>query len=59
LMPVHWAKFKLSLHPWKEPIERATKTADAKGVPYTTPLIGQPVIVGENYPREAWWTKVD
>ncbi|NOS94688.1 MAG: MBL fold metallo-hydrolase [Cyclobacteriaceae bacterium] len=59
LMPVHWAKFKLSLHPWKEPIERATKAAYAKGVTYTTPLIGQPVIVGESYPREAWWTKVD
>jgi L-ascorbate metabolism protein UlaG (beta-lactamase superfamily) len=59
LMTVHWAKFKLSLHPWKEPIERATKAADAKGVTYTTPLIGQPVIIGENYPREAWWTKVD
>ena len=27
LMPVHWAKFTLALHPWKEPIERLTVKA--------------------------------
>ena len=55
VMPVHWAKFKLSLHPWNEPISRFTKEAVAKGLPYTTPLIGEPVIVGESYPAKVWW----
>lgn len=22
LMPIHWGAFKLSIHPWQEPVER-------------------------------------
>ena len=53
LMPVHWAKFKLSLHAWKEPIERVIKSAKEKNVKTTTPLIGQPVVIDSNYPQES------
>lgn len=28
MLPIHWSKFKLSIHSWKEPIERAQKEAD-------------------------------
>ena len=28
LLPIHWGKFKLSLHPWTEPVERLEKAAD-------------------------------
>ncbi len=58
LMPVHWGKFKLSLHSWKEPIERACSAAAARNVILTTPLIGQPVIVGDHYPNDRWWTNI-
>ncbi len=56
LMPVHWSKFQLSLHTWKEPIERAIHAAEEKHVTLTTPMIGQTVTIGKNYPNEKWWT---
>jgi len=55
LMPVHWGKFTLSLHPWDEPIRRLTVAAADKGLPVATPMIGQPVVVGEAYPDARWW----
>ena len=55
LMPVHWGKFSISLHPWDEPINRVTKKANELNVNITTPMIGEPVEVGENYPVTRWW----
>lgn len=55
LMPVHWAKFELSLHPWDEPINRATKFATENNQPITTPLIGEPVVLNSSYPSKRWW----
>jgi L-ascorbate metabolism protein UlaG (beta-lactamase superfamily) len=55
LLPVHWGKFSLSLHPWNEPIERLMKKAEELNVNTTTPLIGEPIIIGENYPAKKWW----
>lgn len=58
MMPVHWGKFTLALHPWKEPVSRVLAAAADKGLPVTTPLIGQPVRVGGPYPAERWWEPV-
>lgn len=55
MMPVHWGKFALAYHSWKEPVERAVKAAAEKQVPITTPMIGEPVIVGGSYPHSKWW----
>ena len=55
LMPVHWGKFSISLHPWDEPIKRITKAAEDANVKLVTPLIGQPLILDEVYPTEPWW----
>jgi L-ascorbate metabolism protein UlaG (beta-lactamase superfamily) len=55
LLPVHWAKFTLSLHPWDEPIRRVTAAAAKAGLPLTTPRIGEPVVVNRHYPADAWW----
>jgi L-ascorbate metabolism protein UlaG (beta-lactamase superfamily) len=57
LMPVHWGKFKLANHPWKEPMERVLKRANELNVSVTTPLIGEPVEIGGTYPASAWWDK--
>lgn len=54
-MPVHWSKFTLALHTWKDPIERTTKAAEKLGAVITTPLIGQPVVLGEDLPKNRWW----
>jgi L-ascorbate metabolism protein UlaG (beta-lactamase superfamily) len=55
LLPVHWGKFTLSLHPWNEPIRRLTAAAAGHALPLTTPRIGEPVILGKSYPQERWW----
>lgn len=55
ILPVHWAKFALALHDWDEPIRRFVKAADSAGVTYATPMIGQPVIINEQYPKQRWW----
>ena len=55
LLPVHWGKFTLSLHPWDEPIRRAEAAAKTAGVVMTTPMIGEPVVLGGRLPQSAWW----
>ncbi len=55
LMPVHWAKFDISLHAWDEPIKRFTAAAIEKGVHMTTPMIGEPVVLDGIYPCSEWW----
>lgn len=55
LMPVHWAKFSLAMHPWNEPIRQVTVYAARVGQHITTPLIGQPVVLGHHYPSSDWW----
>jgi L-ascorbate metabolism protein UlaG (beta-lactamase superfamily) len=54
-MPVHWGKFALAFHDWDEPIKRFVKAARAANISYTTPMIGQPVVLNEDYPSEHWW----
>jgi len=55
LLPVHWGKFSLSLHAWNEPPNLVTAAAKQLGMPVTTPMIGEPVIVGQSYPATRWW----
>lgn len=59
LMPVHWSKFTLALHPWKEPIERVTKSAKELGLPFTNPRIGEPVIINGSLLQNPWWKDVE
>ncbi len=58
LMPVHWAKFALALHPWNEPVERVYNKAQQLGLQVTTPMIGEPVVLNRSYPNSKWWNKV-
>ncbi len=55
LLPVHWGKFTLALHPWYEPIERVSKRTQELGLPLATPLIGQPIQIGNQYQNTVWW----
>jgi L-ascorbate metabolism protein UlaG (beta-lactamase superfamily) len=58
LMPVHWGKFSLALHQWKEPVIRVSEAAQRLEVSVTTPRIGEPVILGQSYPDSRWWESV-
>ena len=55
LLPVHWGKFTLALHPWNDPIKRASIHAATLDVAITTPVIGEPVVLDGALPKEAWW----
>lgn len=58
LMPVHWGKFSISLHPWNEPIHRVVAKTKELNIKMTTPVIGELVVVDEYYPDKAWWEEV-
>ncbi|SEM52301.1 L-ascorbate metabolism protein UlaG, beta-lactamase superfamily [bacterium A37T11] len=58
LLPVHWAKFALSQHPWDEPIKRLIVKANELGLLVTTPIIGEKIVVNETYPTTQWWESI-
>ncbi|MBI9075025.1 MAG: MBL fold metallo-hydrolase [Desulfatibacillum sp.] len=58
LMPIHWGKFNLSLHPWNEPVERALAAARQNQVTVATPIMGEPFYPGESLPQTCWWREV-
>jgi len=45
MLPIHWGKFKLSLHTWTEPIERATKEAEKLNVKLIKGIPGEIVVL--------------
>jgi len=55
LMPVHWGKFSLAMHPWNEPIKRVVLAAAANQLPLVTPKLGETIILNEYLPTENWW----
>ena len=55
LLPVHWGKYTLALHPWDEPIKRLTLEAHKQHVTVATPRIGEPVILDSIMPHSTWW----
>ncbi len=59
LLPIHWAKYKLSLHSWKEPVERLLAAAGSDTPMLAFPKIGQSFIVGETCPQAFWWKDLE
>ncbi len=58
LLPVHWGKFNLALHPWDESIERLLKAAAGRPYEVLTPAIGQTVLLnGEQRYDKTWWRR--
>jgi L-ascorbate metabolism protein UlaG (beta-lactamase superfamily) len=41
LLPIHWSKFRLSIHSWTEPIERAKAASLENSVDIQSPKIGE------------------
>ncbi|MES2702575.1 MAG: MBL fold metallo-hydrolase [Bacteroidota bacterium] len=58
LLPVHWAKFSLSLHAWDEPIIKVTEAAAAAGQQIVTPMIGEEVDLNHLPASGAWWKDI-
>lgn len=55
VMPIHWGKFNLSLHPWKEPIERLQARGATLNLNILTPEVGQVFVIPEDAPKSNWW----
>lgn len=55
LMPIHWGKFDLSLHPWKESVQRLDTKAKELGIDLFTPEIGQMVTLRDSSKLDFWW----
>lgn len=41
MLPIHWSKYKLSIHSWAEPIERAKKESEIKNVDISLIKVGE------------------
>lgn len=56
--PVHWGAFKLSVHPWYEPIRKVYSFSVEKKFPLVAPKIGTIVEIGESYVQKPWWEEL-
>lgn len=57
LLPIHWGKYKLSIHPWTEPVERLLQAATDGALTIATPEVGQVFPLDSPYPSKHWWSK--
>ena len=56
ILTVHHAKFALSMHPWKEPLEHAKHLRDEEGFPILMPRLGQIVrYTDSTSTTDDWW----
>ncbi|GAB3932141.1 hypothetical protein GCM10028804_45980 [Larkinella terrae] len=55
LIPIHWGKFNLALHTWRDPIQRLMKKSAALGTKIATPRIGEVTVLGSDIPTAHWW----
>lgn len=55
-IPMHWGKFKLSLHSWHEPPTRFAQKALKDNLKVVLPLIGS-TFTFDNLPEQYWWVK--
>jgi L-ascorbate metabolism protein UlaG (beta-lactamase superfamily) len=58
LLPLHWAKFKLSTHDWDEPVRRVTAAAAAQQQGVLTPRIGELLHLRNPMILDRWWEQV-
>ena len=59
ILTVHHAKFALSMHPWKEPLEHAKRLRDEEGLPIMMPRIGQIVrYTDSTFTTDDWWEQL-
>jgi L-ascorbate metabolism protein UlaG (beta-lactamase superfamily) len=59
LMPVHWAKFSLSLHDWDDPVKRVVKESRRKNIFIITPVIGEEVNLDSYDTSTDWWVGIE
>ncbi|MES2848951.1 MAG: MBL fold metallo-hydrolase [Bacteroidota bacterium] len=59
LLAVHWGKFTLANHTWKDPIERVSKAARENDVLLLTPMIGEKANINATQNTfSSWWENI-
>jgi L-ascorbate metabolism protein UlaG (beta-lactamase superfamily) len=58
VMPMHWGRYVLSVHPWNESVERVQAAAKEAGQSNTIPRIGEYYEIGSAVSQDEWW-KID
>lgn len=60
VLPIHWGKFDMANHEWRDPINRLMQGAKAHPeIQFATPKIGQVFDTqAEKLPQENWWAGV-
>lgn len=55
MMPIHWAKFDLALHAWKDPVERLSNAMNGNDIRLFTPRVGVVTNNADPIFSEQWW----
>jgi L-ascorbate metabolism protein UlaG (beta-lactamase superfamily) len=58
IIPIHWAKFSLALHSWKDPAIRVSAEAAKKDQESYYPMIGEKMNLVAPEPTPKWWETV-
>ncbi len=56
LMPVHWGKFALAMHPWDDSIKRVVAAAERVKLPLMTPYLGETRKINDHSDNLHWWS---
>ena len=59
IMPIHYGSFKLSTHPWDDPLERFVQESENKNIKYITPMIGETINYNDNISTSYWWRHIE
>ncbi|MCJ8163367.1 MBL fold metallo-hydrolase [Pontibacter sp. E15-1] len=54
-IPIHWGAFTLSLHDWKDPVQRFSAEAERRGVPIMMPRLGEVIQAPDTTGQTYWW----
>lgn len=54
-MPIHWGKFNLAMHGWKDPIHRFNAAAKSNQLHTHTPIVGAVQIIPSEVNNQSWW----
>lgn len=57
MVPIHWGKFSLARHTWKDPIERVLAASERQHIDLATPLIGKTFAL-DTLPTLKWWESI-
>lgn len=55
LLPLHWGKFKLSLHPWTEPVDKLITFMNGQHEALLTPEINKTINIDKSCINNYWW----